>query len=596
MAKALTKFAYFVMPVAAPMKRKSFALLCAAVLAGLSGTFTAAAQQPTGGQPTSALASEESFLAALRGVDWECSFTAYPRMRFSADKIELLSQNGQVTRTLNKVSVLEPGILRMEYGSGGMALFIFAEDMKSFVIASMSNASEFDIPGATGPVQLPTTDAAAPVEVVFKDNPYWAKARLHATKMEILDGSDKVFATNGGFAFYPNTLGLKLPEKEAGLALLSRKRAGGWYFGGRHFGTGVPTKLIGVFRTTLRSQMTDFALRTAHFARSLLRAGHEQTAYAQEQYAEYNAINVYGENSMQVVLGMNEMGKLRGFSLSYDRAAEWSGRAYEAMKANFPNNAEKLLEVGTDYGDSLADRGDFEKARAILMEVQPHVEAQTNLRTAYGYYKALGSAEFGLRNYTQAVEIFAQNERRAIEGKMEGNEVDAMLDQAACYVALGKPMEAAARVSVAATRQAEVIKQFPKITFDTYKLSLACSMMQKWPEANQFSEVRQRRGSVTYMECARLLSLICKGEKPAAQKLAQDFTKRYGGDMEDIQIRRDIDAMIVSVTKAAAEQTPQAVAELEQTWAQQVASLRNRPLQNYIFARVMMAAIAELKK
>ena len=85
MAKVLTKFAYFVMPAAAPMNRKSFAHFLAIVLMGLFGTFTVTAQQPSSGESASALASEESFLSALRGVDWECSFTAYPRMRFSAD-------------------------------------------------------------------------------------------------------------------------------------------------------------------------------------------------------------------------------------------------------------------------------------------------------------------------------------------------------------------------------------------------------------------------------------------------------------------------------------------------------------------------------
>lgn len=544
-----------------------------------------------------AMASSEAFMSALRGKEWECSFNAYQRLRFVGDKIELLAQDDQITGTLVNVSVLEPGIVRVDYSSGAMVLFIFSDDMKSFVIANMKNMSEFEVKGATAPVKLPTTADAAPVEVTFKDNPYWGGANVHASRVEIKDTEGKVFATNDGFAYYPHVLGLKLPEKGAGVVVFSRTRPGGWYLGGRHLGIGARTDFVGLFRTTVRSRMRDFALRSAHFPRALLRIGHEQTAYAQEQYALYNAGTIYGENSEQAIYAMNEMGKLRGFALSFDGAAAWHGRAFTAAKEHFPQDAEKLFELGTDYGDSLGDQGSFEESKKVLAEVQPHVPTGGNLRLPFNYYKALGAAEFGLRNYAQAAQIFAANQKRAVEGKMEGNEVESILDQAACFMALNKPLEAATQVALAGSRQEEVIKQYPRTNFDTYKLSMACSVVQKWPEAQRFSNVPQRRnGSVTYMECARLLSLICQGNKADAQKMAQDFTKRYGGDMEDIEIRRDIDAMIVSMTRAAAEQNGPAIADLEKAWAQQVESLRKRPLQNYIFARVMVASIAGLKK
>jgi hypothetical protein len=575
------------------MKFTRFAVLLAGISACLVSPVCAQKQDV---DVTAAMASSESFMAALRGKDWECSFNSYPRLRFAGETIELLAQDGKISSTLKSVSVLEPGIIKVDYSSGAMVLFIFSEDMKSFVIANMKNMSEFEVKDGTAPVKLPNSAEAVPVEVTFKDNPYWGGASVHASRVEIKDPEGKVFATNEGFAYYPHVLGLKLPEKGAGVVVFSRKRPGGWYLGGRHLGAGARTDFAGLFRTSLRSRMRDFALRSAHFPRALLRIGHEQAAFAQEQYALYNAENVYGENSEQSIFSMNEMGKLRGFALSFDGAAAWHGRAYAAAKEHFAQDSTKLFELGTDYGDSLGDQGNFEESKKILAEVQPHVPTGGNLRIPFNYYKALGAAEFGLRNYAQAAEIFAANQQRAVEGKMEGNEVESILDQAACFMALNRPVEAATKVSLAATRQEEVIKQYPRITFDTYKLSMACSVVQKWPEAQQFSNVPRRNGSVTYMECARLLSLICQGDKAGAQKMAQDFTKRYGGDMEDIEIRRDIDAMIVSMTRAAAEQNAPAIADLEKAWAQQVESLRKRPLQNYIFARVMVASIASLKK
>lgn len=542
------------------------------------------------------LQSPESFWTALRNVDWECSFNSYQRLRFGPEKIDLLGQDGKVTGGLTRISLLEPGIIQVDYSnSNGVVLFVFADDLKSFVVANMNDISEFEITGAAEPKSLPTNDAEPGLEISFKDNPFSKKARLRAAAVELLDDGGATHAANEGFAFSPHALGFKLPDKKVGAAFLSRQKAGGWYLNGRHLGTGVRTQGVGLFRPFLRSKMRDFALRSAHFNRHLLLSGLEQTATAQEQYALYNAINVYGENSEPVIYAMNEMGRLRGYALSFDRAAAWHQQAYTAAKAYLAGDTAKLFEIGTDYAESLGDRGDFAEAKAILTEVQPHLPTSNNPREVYPYYRALGAAEFGLRNYAQAAQIFADNHKRAQEGNMVGSEIESLLDTAACYMALGQTLEAAARVSLAVTRQEEIKKQYPKSVFDTYKLSFACSVMGKWPEATQYSTERQR-GSVTYMECARLLSLLCQGNKEAAQKMAKNFSARVKGGLDEIQIRRDIDAMIVSVTQASAEQTPDAIAQLEQTWAQQVESLRKRPLQNYIFARVMVAAIAELKK
>ncbi|TDU81119.1 hypothetical protein EI77_00421 [Prosthecobacter fusiformis] len=542
------------------------------------------------------LQSKEAFMTGLGNATWECSFTNYPRLRFYADKIELLAGDNKVFGTLKNVSILEPGVIRVDYNNGGMALFIFSEDLKTFVLANMNDISEFDIAGATVPVKLPAGAADPPLEATFKDNPFWKKMRVQADKMEVLDDSGAVLAVNEGFAFYPHALGLKLPDKKAGFVLLSRHRPGGWYLSGKHLGTGVKTELVGMFRTG-QSKMRDFAHRTAHFNRPLLRAGDPALAYAQEQYALYNAANVYGESSEQVLYAHNEIGKIRGYERSYDQAAAWHARAYALAKSGFGGDKAKLLEIGTDFAESQGEMGDFAASKATLAEVAPHLPPPGgDARVPYAFYRALGAAEFGLRNYAQAAQIFTANQKRATEGKLEWGGIESYMDLAACQMALNQPLEAAASVSLAMARQEERFKMHPKITYDTYALSLAANAVQKWDEAIRFSAETQRRSSVTYMECARLLVLVNKGDKAAAQKMAQNFARRFGGDLDEVQIRRDIDAMTLGLTTAVAAMTPEATAELERLWAQQVESLRKRPLQNYIFARVMVAAIASLKK
>lgn len=549
------------------------------------------------GQIHPALATNEGFVTALKGVDWECTSNSYKRVRFNADSIELLSPENKVTSTLKNVSILEPGVIRVDYSNGGIVVFVFSDDLRSFVIANMTSISELEIPGAAEPVKLPAGPESSPVELGFKDNPFWKAARLYAEKMEILDDGGTAFAENEGFAFYRHVLGVKLPDKAAGIVILSRHRPGGWYLGGRTLGTGVRTQGIGQFRPFMRSHMKDFALRSAHFNRHLLLSGQQQAAFAQERYALYNAGNVYGESSEAVLHALNEMGRLRGGALSFELAAYWHERAYAMAKELFSDNPAKLLEIGTDYAEAQADKGDFSGAKVTLAELQSLVPAEGDPMIPYAFYRAMGAAEFGLRKYAQALELFTANYQRCQNvSRMEGSELDSLMDLVAVYLALGQPLEAAARGSVAITRQEERKIKYPKFTFDTYKLSMVCTVLQKWPEAERFSAETNRRSSVTYMECARLLSLICQGKKTEAKRMAQNFSQRFSGGLDEIQIRRDIDAMILSLTKAAAEQTPQAVSELEQAWAKQVESLRNRPLQNYIFARVMVAAIASLKQ
>lgn len=550
---------------------------------------------PALGQQASVFQTTESFLAALNNAKWECSFNSYPRLRFGATSIDILGNDNKVTSTLTRVTHVEPGLIRVDFNKG-VVLFSFSEDLKTFVIANMTDITQFDIPSATDPVALPKTENDPPLEVVFKDHGFWNKMRVRGETMEVLDDTGNPMITNAGFRFLPHSLGVQLPDKGAGMILLSRQRPGGWYLSGRHVGSGVRTEVAGIFRPDSRSKMTNFALRSAHFNRPLLRAGHEEQAYAQERYAIYNAMNVYGETSEQTLYAYNEIGKFRGYERSYDRATDWHTKAYEEAKKGFGNDKPKLLEIGTDLAEAQADKGDFATAKTTLAEVLPHLPSEGDVRIPYTFYKALGAAEFGLRNYPQAATHFAANQKRATEVDYHGYVIDASLDLAACQMAQNQPLEAAASVRVAMDRQDAWTKKNPNYNFDTYKLALACVAIKKWDEAIKYSSLNTRRtGSVAYEEYARLLALLNRGDKPGAQKLAQGFINRFSDGLDEIQIRRDIDAMTVQITAAAAALTPSATAELERVWAQQVESLRKRPLQNYIFARVMVDAIAGLK-
>jgi tetratricopeptide (TPR) repeat protein len=557
---------------------------------------TAGMESPTAkAEAAETFQSTESFFSALNNVTWETSFPRYPRVRFLPDRIEVLAMDNRVMNRFTGVTHLEPGVIKLEQPGGELVLFQFADDLNSFVVANMLDITEFDVLGAAGPVKLPALPSDPPLDIKLKEHFFWNQIRLHSDKMEVLDAGGSASATNEGYAFYPHGLGMDLPEKRAGLAVLSRKRAGGWYLSGRHLGTGTRTNFVGVFRSS-PSKMRDFSHRSVHFTRALLRAGQVPLVAVQERYAVKYASMTYGENSEAIVHAYNELGKIHGNERSYDRAAEWHARAYAAAKANFGSDSAKVLELGTDLAESQGETGDFAAAKVTLEELLPLLPPPGgHVRVPYAYYRALGAAEFGLRNYPQAVQIFRGNVNLSLEARSDAHAVEALLDLAACQMALNQPIEAAASLNLAMSKQEERKQRSPKTTFDTYKLSLACTAMQKWEEAIKYSDETQRRSSVTYMECARLLALLNKGDKVGAQKLAQDFSRRYKGGLDEVEIRRDIDAMILKVTSATAALTPQATSELEQTWAEQVESLRKRPLQNYLFARVMVAAIASLK-
>lgn len=546
-----------------------------------------------------ALQSQEAFFAEIQGKKWETSFTSYPRIRFEKDRIEFIDDNGKVTGQMTKVSYPEPGQVRTDFKDGSFHLFVFSDDLETFAIVNTLEASQFNVEGATGPVKLPAAATDTPLTLTFIDNPFWKSVRLHADKLEVLDGSGAVFATNPSFAYSPLMHGVDLKEKQAGAVVLSRAKPGsGWYMRGRNLGTGLRTDVAGPFRMFLRTHLSRFQLRSAHFIYPLLLAGKEQLATAQERYAVKLNIDGYGESSDKVARCLHEMGKLRRYARSYARSAELHKEALAHAKTSLAADKPALLDLGTDLAASQNDAGDFAGAKATLAEAQAHLPdagAKDSISGIYFFYDALASAEFGLRNYPQAARLLTENLKRVQDAGYKSNMITTLLNLVPCHLALGQAAQAEACLRQAMDIQDQWQKENPNYNFETWKLAFTCVALGKNQEAVKYSPVyKQRRNWVGYEEYGRLVSLFHGGDRAAAQDLAKNFVERFN-NIKEINIRDDMDPITVALTLAIANPTPDAVTALEQLWAAQVDSLRNRPLKNYIFARVMVLTLAKLK-
>lgn len=573
-------------------------ILSGKFLAALMGAAVCLVSSVWAKVPHAALQSQEAFQAEITGKTWETSFTTYPRVRFESSKIEILNERGNVTSTLTNISHPEPGIVRVDFRTpGAFVLFVFGDDLETFVIANMQEMSTLVVEGGKAETKLPLSANESPLTVTFTDNPFWKAAHLHSNKMEILDSSGAVFATNESYSYSPRVQGVVLPERRAGALILSRHKPGtGWYVSGLHLGTGVRTEKSGVFRTFVRSALRDFPLRSAHFSYALLRAGQEQMAHGQEQFSLSLVRKTHGENSDKVAYCLNEMGTLRRNTRSYQAAVALKTQALEHAQQSLSDNKVVRLDFANDLARSQNEAGDFALAKKTLAGAFTLLPAPGGQAVpTYLFYEALGTAEFGLRNYAVAAQHFIDNGKRAREGRMLGSVVESALQLIPCQLAQNQPDLALASLKQALTVQDEREKANPGRNFDTWKLAFACVALGKNTEAVKYSPVVQQRANwIAYEEYGRLLSLFHADQKAEAQALAKSFVGRFR-DIQEINVRDDIDPITVQLTQTIAEPTPANVSALEQLWGTQVESLKNRPLKNYLFARVMVLTLAKLK-
>ena len=542
-----------------------------------------------------ALKSHESFLSEIANKKWECAFSNYPELRFFEERIEILASDERVTGTLIKLTHVEPGIIRVDFNRGSMQFFVFADDLQSFVSVTTSESIDFIVQGATAPVRFSGEEGMAPISLRYSNQPFERGGRIHADQFEALDGNGAVTATHPAYPYYPNAMGVLLPEKKVGVLLASRRQPGGWFLSGRSLGVGVRTEKSGYFRTFLASKLTGFNLRSAHFNYALLNAGLLSLADAQERYAVQLTINSYGETSEQLGACWNEMGTLRGYARSYTKAPEYHFKALEHAKKHFSSDNAKLLDYSTDFAGSQNDAGKFAAAKQTLSEAQPLLApAGGDFRGTYLFYQQLSMAEFGLKNYSEASRILVENTKRAQEARMSGNVVESLLYLIPCQMMQNETAQANASLNQCMAAQEERSKANPTYRFDTWKLAFACMVLGRYEDAVKYAPTSQRRNSVTYQEYGRMVSLFHSGDKAGAQALAKEFIGRFG-NIEEITVRNDIDPVTVKLTLAIADPSPSTVAALEQVWSEQVSSMRNRPLKNYLFAKVMVATIAKLK-
>lgn len=191
--------------------------------------------------------------------------------------------------------------------------------------------------------------------------------------------------------------------------------------------------------------------------------------------------------------------------------------------------------------------------------------------------------------------MFLENAKRAEAAKAAGNVLESFLSVIPCQMMQNQPALALAALNLAIAAQEEWSKANPSYNFDTWKLAFACVALGKTEAALKYAPTRQRRNWVAYEEYGRMVALFHGGDRAGAQSLAKEFVGRFAS-IQEINVRDDIDPVTVKLTLAIAKQSPEAVAALEQVWAEQVVSLKSRPLKNYIFAKVMVATLAKLKE
>lgn len=352
---------------------------------------------------------------------------------------------------------------------------------------------------------------------------------------------------------------------------------------------------VGIFRYLIRSKLTGYAARTAHFNYTLLRAGEEQLATAMEKQSLWIAADDYGETSEQALAVLNEMGTLRAYNRSYERAVELQGQAVAFAKQHYSTDKDKLLEIQRDLADAQVKAGLFAQSMETLAALKPNLPPESDLRTHYTVTSTMAAAAFGLRSYGEATRLSQANIRRALEAGYSGSLMDSHVELIAAQLAQGQMNEAKATLKTCLIEHKRIIDRKPDTFFDMYEVALACIVLGELEEAKRLARVTNRTTSLTYEEFVHMLAVFAAGERAQAQTLAKQFLARLSGG-DDITVRRDVDSMLRGVLLTIADPVPAKVTALGQLWGQQVETLKKRPLQNYLFARVMVLTLEALKK
>ncbi|MAS94401.1 MAG: hypothetical protein CMO55_14475 [Verrucomicrobiales bacterium] len=538
---------------------------------------------------TADFSSLDDFLSQVKDVTYECSVPSNGRMKFHADHIEILDVKGKTTSKVQNLTYVEPGLARIDYKSGSSAWIAFSDDLETFAFTNVETFLPF-----TGVPAGSTFSPAGQGEntITLDGHDTVGKAIIKDNTIEVFGTDGRKIADRPAFRFLPHAIGFVDENQKTGFVLLSRENAGGWWMEpGNYLGSGVRTDKGGLFQLNRRSPLNGLLQRTVQFPKIHLRAGKEDIATAQQEYAISLLEKFFGENALKKMEGYKELGMIRASHLDREGAVPLYRRPYEMATEHLDANPDEQLKYIRIYGDALADVGDFENAITILEEGVPLLEKVDNKTEHYLLREALGKAHFGNRDYQTAINHFEEKEKIGEEMNYLGVVAMANIEIATCHRASGNLEAATAALDRAIAAQEKRKQENPKANYDTHRLALACVAFERWDDALRFAPLTNRKNSITYQEYAHLLALWNKGDTEAATALAKKFNARFGDNMDDeVIVRRDMDTMTIRLTEAIANPSPETATAFATEWDSQKESLKNRPLENYLFALAIVKA------
>lgn len=535
--------------------------------------------------------SYAEFPEAVRDVVYATPGVSIPLLRFQPEQADILDSKDGLKSAYKPIEWLEPCLARRQRDSGEVQWWVFAEDHVSGVYGYLNGEIEVTLAGE-GPSVLPEPDAEAGLEVKFTPLDQWQVLRVWADHVEAEGAAGK--ETFDAVRWFPNLLQVLLPEGESGFLVLSKTGPKAWWSRGRSVSPMIRRDVAGAFRRRLQSPIESFTGNSVQFPYLLLRGGRMTEAAAQER----NALEMVRRNSKEKekdeISALRQFATQRRWNRDYEAAAVWTEKAWAMAQQPGTLDAKERFVAGMDHAERLSDSGRFEEAKALLGalagEVAPFGDTSGE---AFSYYRAVGEVQFGLKDYSTAVETFRGNAERARTIKSLGSESFAMLNVLYCELAMGGGQSENA-IAEAVRLQDERQKANPKANYDTWKMALACAVTGRWEDALRFAPTRSRKGWVSYEEYARMLALIMKGDPGEAQTFAKTLEGRFE-EVSEVNVRTDVDEMFLKLMEATAQGTPTALAAAEAQWKVDVQNLRDRPLTNYILARAIVASLAKLR-